>query len=392
MVSPHELADPELRRDRRIVVYGLGLILLVGFLLFLPDLVPGSARQVVSDLAHARIVSVAPVQSGAQPTATVVVVDGADAGMRVTAVLQGPSSQLQLPDYRAGDEVVLSIDHQPGAPTTYTVIDRWRLPLLGVLATAFVVAAAAIAGWRGLRAVVSLALTVGFVIRLLIPLLLLGWNPVVLAVVFGIAVTALSFMLTQGPSRTTIAALIGTSAGLLVTGILALAVTAAAQFTSAQGSDQVVTLGQLVGNRIDLSGLLLAAVIFGGLGVLNDVAMSQAATVEEIAGVDPTLRSRDLFARAMNVGVAHLAATINTLVFAYLGTALPLLVILAIQVSSFSAAINQEVIAVEVVRTLVGSLGILAAVPLTTAVAASWQGRPAERQAPAVAGVGGLDG
>ena len=132
--------------------------------------------------------------------------------------------------------------------------------------------------------------------------------------------------------------------------------------------------------------------IFGGLGVLNDVAMSQAATVEEIASVDPTLRPRELFARAMNVGVAHLAATINTLVFAYLGTALPLLVILAIQVSSFSAAINQEVIAVEVVRTLVGSLGILAAVPLTTAVAASWHGRPAERPVPAVVGTGGLDG
>ncbi len=391
MSSQHEPEEQELRRDRRIVLYGVGLVLLTGFLVFLPNLVPASTRQVVSDLAHARIVLVTPATNGAEPTAQVVVLDGRQAGMRVSAVLQGPSSQLQLPDYRPGDEVVLSIDHQPGSPITYTVIDRWRLPLLGGLAAAFVIAAAAIAGWRGLRAVVSLALTVGFTVRLLIPLLLLGWNPVVLAVVFGIAVTALSFLLTQGASRTTLAAVVGTSAGLLVTGILAAIVTAAAQFTSAQGSDQVVTLGQLVGNRIDLSGLLLAAVIFGGLGVLNDVAMSQAATVEEIASVDASLGPRELFGRAMNVGVAHLAATINTLVFAYLGTALPLLVILALQVSSVSVALNQEVIAVEVVRTLVGSLGILAAVPLTTAVAAAWQGRTTDTPEIAIA-AGGSEG
>ncbi len=378
MVSPLEPQDSELRTDRRIVLYGLALILLVGFLVFVPNLVPAATRQVVSNLEHARIETVQAAQNGAPPTATVVVLDGPQAGMRVLANLQGPSSQLQLPDYRPGDEVVLSVDRQPGGPTTYAVIDRWRLPLLGALVGAFVVAAAAIAGWRGLRAVVSLVLTVGFTIRLLIPLLLLGWNPVGLAVVFGIAVTILSFLLTQGASRTTLAAILGTSAGLLVTGVLAALVSAAAQFTSAQGSEEVVTLGQLMGNRIDLSGLLLAAMIFGGLGVLNDVAMSQAATVEELGRVDPTLAPRALFGRAMNVGVAHLAATINTLVFAYLGTALPLLVVLAVQVGSLNAVINQEVIAVEIVRTLVGSLGILAAVPLTTVIAALWQGRRAE--------------
>ena len=388
MASRHEPPDEEARTDRRIVAYGVGLILLVGALVLLPNLVPASTHEVVSDLVHARIVSVDHGQNGAQPTAAVVVLDGAQAGTHLTADLQGPSSQLQLPDYRPGDEVLVSIDQHPGSPTTYTVIDRWRLPLLGVLAGAFVVAAAAIAGWRGLRAVVSLVLTLGFTIRLLIPLLLLGWSPVPLAVAFGIAVTSLSFLLTQGASRTTASAIVGTSAGLLVSGVLAAAVTAAARFTAAQGSDQVVTLGQLVGNRIDLSGLLLAAVIFGGLGVLNDVAMSQAATVEELAALDPGLRARELFGRAMNVGIAHLAATINTLVFAYLGTALPLLVILALQVGSFGDAINQEVIAVEVVRTLVGSLGILAAVPLTTAVAAAWQGRMAGARPRALASTG----
>ena len=383
MASSDTSSDLELRQDRRIVAYALGLLLAVGVLVFLPDLVPAATQEVAADLVHARIVSLAAPQPGAEPSATVTILEGDQAGAAVSAGLQGPSSQLELPSYHAGDEVVLSINHAPGAPTTYTVIDRWRLPLLGGLVGALLVGAAAIAGWRGLRAVVSLALTVGFTVRLLIPLLLLGWNPVALAVAFGVAVTVGGFLLTQGPSRTTLAAVLGTSAGLLVTGLLAAAVTAAAQFTAAQGSEEVITLGQLVGNRIDLSGLLLASVIFGGLGVLNDVAMGQAATVEELAALDPTLPVGALFARAMRVGVAHLAASINTLVFAYLGTALPLLVILDLQSGAFSAALNQEVVAVEVVRTLVGSLGVLAAVPLTTAMAAMWHGGRAIGTSPA---------
>ena len=146
--------------------------------------------------------------------------------------------------------------------------------------------------------------------------------------------------------------------------------TTLARFTIAQGSEQVVSLQQLAGSRIDLSGLLLAAVIFGGLGVLNDVAVSQAVTVEELHDLDPRLTRRQLYGRTMRVGVAHLGATINTLVFAYLGTALPLLVLLALQIQNFSVTLSEEVIAVEVVRTVVGSIGILSAVPFATAIAA----------------------
>ena len=115
---------------------------------------------------------------------------------------------------------------------------------------------------------------------------------------------------------------------------------------------------------------LLAAVIFGGLGVLNDVAISQAVTIDELVEVDPSMPRRELYRRTMNVGIAHLAATVNTLVFAYLGAALPLLVLLAVQIDSFGLAINEEIVAVEVVRMLVGSVGILLAVPATTAIAA----------------------
>lgn len=235
--------------------------------------------------------------------------------------------------------------------------------------------AAIVAGWRGLRAIASLALTLILTVRLFVPLVVIGWNPVPLAVVFGIAVTVLSFMLTQGLTATTLSAIAGTTLSLGVTGVLAIVATSAAGFTPAQGSDQVIFLQQLTRGSIDLSGLLLAAVIFGGLGVLNDVAISQAATVEELHRADPDLSRWELFRRTMNVGTSHLGATINTLVFAYLGTALPLVVLVVIQSSASGATISIEEISVEVMRTAVGAIGIVSAVPLTTAIAVAWVGR-----------------
>src|SRR4029077_21081767 len=119
------------------------------------------------------------------------------------------------------------------------------------------------------------------------PLLLAGWNPIGLAIGLGVTITILSFLLTQGLGRATLAAVLGTAGGLAITGVLTVAVSSLARFTTAQGSQEVITLQQLGNGQLDLSGLLLAAVIFGSLGVLNDVAISQAVTVEELREVDP---------------------------------------------------------------------------------------------------------
>jgi uncharacterized membrane protein len=358
--------------DRNIVIFGLGLLVCAALFL-LPDLSP-PRTQLVSDRAHARIVSVAAGSEQVAPLAIVVLVDGDRHGLEVSANLEGPTGQLQRPDYQPGDEVLLAIDTQPDGTVTYSVIDRWRLPVLAWLMAAFALVTIAIAGWRGLRALTSLAITVLVVIRLLIPLLLSGYSPIGLAILLGLAISVLSFVMTQGVSRSTLAAIAGTAVGLLVTGGLAVLVSGAARFTSAQGSEELVVIGQLVGGSIDLSGLLLAAVIFGGLGVLNDVSITQAVTVEEFRRLDPSLSRVDLFRRTMSVGIAHLAATVNTLVFAYLGAGLPVVVLLAVQVHRLDLAINDEHIAVEVVRTVVGAIGVLSAVPLTTAIAAWWAG------------------
>ena len=355
--------------DRQILIIGAGIFLILALLAFIPDVSPSGAHGLVSERAHARIESITPATDQSPPLAVIVFVDGSRAGQRTEAQVEGPSGQLQLPDYQAGDEVIVALDTDPDGNQTTSVIDRWRLPVLEYLVGAFAIVTIIVAGWRGIRALVSLALTLVLAVKLLIPLLLAGWNPVGLAISLGTLITIASLLLTQGFTRATLAAVLGTAIALAATGVLAVITTQAARFTTAQGSEQIVYLQQLAGDRLDLSGLLLAAVIFGGLGVLNDVAISQAATVEELHVVSPSMSRRELFTRTMNVGIAHLAATVNTLVFAYLGAALPLLVLLALQIESVGLSVNEEIVAVEVVRTIVGSIGILLAVPITTAIA-----------------------
>jgi uncharacterized membrane protein len=361
--------------DRHVMVIGGGILLILALLAFIPDVAPSGSADLVSERAHARVESVTPATEESAPLAEIVFVDGARAGQRAEAQVEGPSGQLQLPDYQPGDEVIAAIDTDPDGNVTTAVIDRWRLPVLEWLVGGFAIVTILVAGWRGIRALVSLALTLVLAVKLLIPLLLAGWNPVGLAICLGTLITIASLLLTQGFTRATLAAVLGTAIGLAATGILAVITTQAARFTIAQGSEHMIYLQQLAGDRIDLSGLLLAAVIFGGLGVLNDVAISQAATVDELHSISPSMGRRELFSRTMNVGIAHLAATVNTLVFAYLGAALPLLVLLALQIESVGLSVNEEIVAVEIVRTLVGSIGILLAVPITTAIAAWLAGR-----------------
>ena len=414
--------------DRKFVVFALAVLATFLLAAFLPDLVPAKARAGLAQFVHARVISVVaaspeptdeplgsfvppasdrampsaqatPLESSSTgggtssssggtgdgtgaddgteqggevvpPEATVEILEGSMAGQEAQSLVQGPSGSLELPDFRPGDDVVVEIDQQPDGTSMYTIVDRWRLPLFGTLVALLAVLAAAVAGWRGLRAIVSLALTLVLTVRLFVPLVILGWTPVPLAVAFGILITVLSFALTQGFTRPTIAAILGTSFGLLLAGILAAVVNQVSMFTPAQGSDEVVYLQQATNGSIDLSGLLLAAVIFGGLGLMNDVAISQAVTLDELHAADPQMPRLELFRRTMNVGTAHLAATVNTLVFAYLGTALPLVVLLVLQASNAGAVISLESVSVEIVRTIIGAIGIVAVVPLTTAIAA----------------------
>jgi uncharacterized membrane protein len=350
----------------------LGGAALVVALLLLPDLGPSSRPQTGIELGHGRIVELLdPGADPAAPEALVLLLDGSRAGEELEAFLQGPSGQLEVPDYRVGDEVVVSQSLEPDS-VYVAVADRWRIPALAIMFGLFAAAVVIVSGWRGVRSLIALVLTLVAVVKVLLPLLLAGWPPVPVAIGTAVLVSLATFVLTEGVRRTTFAALLGTLASLALVGILAAAFSALAAFTAIQGTEEIVFLQTLLGEDIDFSGLLLAAVIIGAMGVLDDVTISQAATVAELHRAEPGASPATLVGRAMNVGRSHIAATVNTLVLAYVGVSLPLLVLFAVGGQSPGLLASQEVVAVEVMRALAGSIGIVLAVPLTTWIAVAF--------------------
>jgi len=351
-----------------------GTVLLVGLWL-LPDLTPPASQPPPVELAQGRIVELRPDAQGfGEPDVVIEVLRGPRAGQRLEGFLQGPSGQLEVPEYDVGDDVVVSLSLEPDS-TFIAVADRWRAPVLGGILVLFATAVAVVGGWRGVRSLLSLALTLGVVVKIVIPLLLAGWDPLPLAVGAASLVTVVTFLLTEGARRSTLAAATGTFVALALTAVLAAVFNGLAEFTELQGSEAAGFLLSIGRDDLDVGGLLLAAVIFGALGVLDDVTVTQAATVHELYEADPRAGRWQLFARSMNVGRSHISATVNTLVLAYVGVSLPLLVLFAAGRQDPLLTASGEMVAVEVVRAVAGSIGIVAAVPLTSAMAVFLAGR-----------------
>ena len=352
----------------------LGLVLLAGLWL-LPDLTPSDAIPAVGqESLHARIVESLEPDVGGVPRFAVEILDGPEVGTRIEASVQSGGTAIPGSDqrdaYRVGDEVVVARFAGPAGGAA-VIAEPWRVPMLGVVALVFAGAVLVVGGLRGARSLVALALTLALVVKVVVPLLLRGVDPLLLAVGGGAAVTLLTLLLTEGWGRVTASALLGTLAALGLTAGLAALFTAAAGFTALQGNEEIAFLIPLVGDRIDLQGILLAATVFGALGVLDDVTVTQAAAVEQLHRADPSASRRGVLSRAMQVGRSHIAATVNTLVLAYLGAGLPLLLLFALGGQEPMTVLNSEIVAVEVIRALIGSIGIVAAVPLTTLVAAA---------------------
>jgi uncharacterized membrane protein len=296
---------------------------------------------------------------------------GPDAGERI---------QLQLgatgldPELDPGDDlkVAEAPEPPPGAPavagTGYTLADFERGTPMLVLALAFVLAVLLFARLRGALSLLGLGLSLGVVLVFVVPAILDGEPPLAVAVVGALAVALLTIPLAHGWGPKSLAAVLGTAASLILTALLALVFTEAAHLTGF--SSEEATFLQVSGADLSLEGLLLAGMVIGALGVLDDVTVSQASTVLALRGAAPELGFRELFGRALRVGRDHVSATVNTLVLAYVGASLPVLLIFSSADIGLGEALNLEIVAKEVVATLVGSIGLIAAVPLTTALAA----------------------
>ncbi|HZB06082.1 MAG TPA: YibE/F family protein [Thermoleophilaceae bacterium] len=296
---------------------------------------------------------------------------GPETGKRVQVQLGGGGLD---PDVDPGDEVRLAKAPEPPpgseavAGTGYTLYDFERRGPMLLLAGLFVVVVLAFARWRGALSLAGLAVSLALVLLFVVPAILDGEEPLLVAVVGSLAIALITIPLAHGWGPKSIAALLGTAASLILTALLALLFTNLTHLTGL-ASEEAIFLQ--VGNAdVSLQGLLLAGMVIGALGVLDDVTISQASTVLALRRANASFGFRQLFGRALNVGRDHVSATVNTLVLAYVGASLPILLLFSAADLGVSEATNLEVVAKEIVATLVGSIGLIAAVPVTTALAA----------------------
>lgn len=291
--------------------------------------------------------------------------EGPDAGGIFSQEFEAelPSS----PRFEVGEAVVLySI---PDAPEEfqYQFADRDRRPVLVGLTVVFVVAVVALGGWRGGMALLGLAASLAIIIWFIVPAILDGRDPVLVAVVGAAAIGLLALYLAHGVHPLTHVAVIGTFAALALTAALSQVMLSLARFSGLASEESIYLT--LVGD-FDLSGLLLAGIVLGALGALDDVTVTQSSAVWELRRANPSISTRELVAAGLRVGRDHIASTVNTLLLAYAGASLPLVLLFALSRQSLGIVANSEVVAVEIVRTLVGSIGLVTAVPITTWLAA----------------------
>ncbi|MCW2782595.1 MAG: YibE/F family protein, partial [Marmoricola sp.] len=292
---------------------------------------------------------------------------GPDRGARIKVQLSGPSGTQGLVP---GDSIqVMHVPAPKGAPPssayTYFGVDRARS--LSYLAVFFVLLVLLVARLRGLMALVGLVFAGGVVAKFMLPALIAGESGLWVALTGASTIMFVVLYLAHGISMRTSTALVGTLVGVAITAAVA-HVAIGANRLSGVGDESGSFLSSMV-NHLDFRGLLLCAIIIAGLGVLNDVTITQASAVWELRAAAPEMPRRKLFGSAMRIGRDHIASTIYTIVFAYTGAALSVLLLVELYDRPLLQLLNSEDIGEEVMRTLAGSMGLVLAVPLTTLIA-----------------------
>ena len=295
-----------------------------------------------------------------------------------------PGGEQLAPKLQPGDRIRVARNSPAGIDPTLTegipiddpaaqpfaFVDFERRSQLIVLVILFSLLVIAFGRFHGARSLLGLGLSLVVVVQWLVPAILEGHPPLLAAMVGSLAVMLLTIGIAHGAGIKSAAAMLGTTGALVLTALLALAAVKLAHITGLS-SEQSTLLFFSSGQNLSLEGLVLAGMVVGALGVLDDVTVSQASTVLALRRANPAMEVGRLMKEAMIVGRDHLGATVNTLVLAYAGAALPILLIFANQQTEFGEAVNREPVASEIVAMLVGSIGLIAAVPLTTALAAS---------------------
>jgi uncharacterized membrane protein len=358
-------------------------LLLCGFTFFSP--IVGVHAQDMEESMEATILTVTPISCAREPEATcaeltVQVTRGSKKGQTLTF----KANAKEMPGgehitFAEGQRLVLTSGIVNGQERIQ-VSDLVRRPSLTLIFGLFCAAVFLLSGFSGLRSIVGMCMSIGVLFFFILPRILAGDSPVVVSLIGSAMVMTLTLLIGHGWNAKSFTALGGTILSLIVTGILAKVFTVWTHVFGLASEEAVFLLTDIP--TLDTRGLLLAGIIIGALGTLDDVTISQASAVFELRRANPALSARDLYRRAIRIGHDHVSAAVNTLVLAYAGAALPLLLLITQNAhhESWLILLNRETFAAEIVRTFAGSIGLIAAVPFTTLLASFLAVRLSQRQ------------
>ncbi|MEK7425129.1 MAG: YibE/F family protein [Actinomycetota bacterium] len=385
-LEPGAATAPAIERTLKIAVLVCAAITIVGLVLLWPSGSSGSSADpalLAADPVGARVQSVAVGPCSYDDTsecrtATISVTEGETAGEVFTLEQATGAAGRQM---TAGDDILVLIGETVDGTITYSFYEYERSTSMLMLVMVFAAVIVLLGRWRGVGALAGLAASLAVLVVFLLPSLLDGNSAVLVALVGSSVIAFIALYLAHGFTTTTTVALLSTFAALVVTGILSWLFIHAAHFTGyADDSTQFL---DALGVPIDPRGLLLAGVVIGSLGVLDDVTVTQVSAVWELRAAQPELTTAELYSSALRIGRDHISSTVNTLFLAYAGASLPLLLLFSEAGQSIGGVATREIVAVEIVRSLVGSIGLVAAVPISTWLAAQVL-RPARPRSPSV--------
>ena len=269
---------------------------------------------------------------------------------------------------KEGDRLLITISSTPDGTVAAHFTDFYRRNSLLLLFGIFVAGSILISGWKGIRSLLGILLSLAVIVLIILPGIQQGKDPLAVSIFGTFFFVAFSLYIVYGWTVKTHAAVLGSLIALSFTGILAYFFVNHARLTG-YGDENMFYISQLTQNTLNVRSLLLAGVLIGTLGVLDDLVIAQASSVFELYKSTPHHTFKSLYQSAMNIGQDHIAATVNTLVLTYAGASLPMLLLFSFRNVDYGLAINLEYIAEEFIRTMVGSLGLFVAVPITTALA-----------------------
>jgi len=272
-----------------------------------------------------------------------------------------------VPEYKAGDKVLVSHNLDLENQDIFYIIDYVRNTNIYLLAFIFLLCMVVIGRWKGLRAIIALIITFIIILKLILPAILNGHNPILISIGGGFLILFFIIYITEGINKKSHISLLSILISLFITGVLAIIFSNLMKLNGV--SEDSIYLINLIDKTINFKGLLFAGVIIGSLGVLNDMVVSQVSTVLEIKNANFNLSNKEILKRAYRVGVSHVSSMANTLFLAYAGSALSILLLFSIGGMNFADVLNNHLIATEIFRGLIGAIGIVLSMPISTFLA-----------------------